>query len=772
MHRLPLLILLIVFSIPTTESLAQLGVHSNEQLHQLELQARESALSWARQNNFPSLLKLDNTGAIGIVRVDRQHPVFFTTHNRAAGARTNTNQLHAGLNFGLTLTGSGLDIGIWDEGAVLDTHQEMDVRVTVNDESGASNHATHVAGTLIASGIIEEATGMAPGAHINSFNWNFHTSEMQSEANDGLLVSNHSYGRIAGWHQLSISPGEQGWYWFGNPAVSEVEDHSFGFYDRDASFFDQVAFNNPNYLPVVSAGNDRDDKGPPSGMYRALDRQGRWNEYDANSRPLQADGGDGGFDTMTSMAVAKNVLTVGSIGFDADTRLPLLSPFSSAGPSDDGRIKPDIMGIGENLLSPIASSAADYARYSGTSMATPNVAGSILLLQQLSLRLRDKKLRAATLKGLVTHTATDLGPKGPDYHYGWGLLNTIDAANLVHASFRKPGLLQELEIENGSTLNKELVHASSGNVKITLSWTDPPSPYAKQLGPDQLNNRTPLLINDLDIKLTHAETGDEFFPYVLSPDAPSEPARSGNNNIDPLEQIFIEQAAEGRYLLEISHKHELQGKEPQPFSLLMSNIDEVRRSIVLDSAFAEARIGKIRLSWRTKSETTKGLFVIERASLAPSIVTNTLNLSYLPVEDQASKGSALFGKDYNFIDEVYIQGVYLYRVLFIDNETQDRSLVAEVTVNMPAPSDFSISSVFPNPATNQTRVTIDAPQEMDISHVVYDLLGKQVFQSPKSRFSAGRHFISIDTSSWTPGIYFIQIESDKHRLVRKVVVMG
>ena len=64
-------------------------------------------------------------------------------------------------------------------------------------------------------------------------------------------------------------------------------------------------------------------------------------------------------------------------------------------------------------------------------MASPNIAGSMLLLQQ---HYNDKNgvfMRAATLKGLSLHTADDAGSIGPDPSFGWGLMNTMAAANTI-----------------------------------------------------------------------------------------------------------------------------------------------------------------------------------------------------------------------------------------------------------------------------------------------------------------------------------------------------
>ena len=101
---------------------------------------------------------------------------------------------------------------------------------------------------------------------------------------------------------------------------------------------------------------------------------------------------------------------------------------SSEGPADDLRIKPDIMGNGTGLYSTYESADAVYSTISGTSMASPNVAGTLLLLQQHYKNVTNNFMKAATLKGLACHTADDAGNIGPDPVFGWGLLNAKKAA--------------------------------------------------------------------------------------------------------------------------------------------------------------------------------------------------------------------------------------------------------------------------------------------------------------------------------------------------------
>jgi hypothetical protein len=128
-----------------------------------------------------------------------------------------------------------------------------------------------VAGTLIASGVVASAKGMANMAQLATHDWNSDNAEMTLAAQNGLLVSNHSYGQIAGWHS---SGGI--WYWYGNPAISETLDWNFGFYNSKAQQWDNIAVNNPYYLIVKSAGNNR-NQGPSAGAsHQVRGANGSW----------------------------------------------------------------------------------------------------------------------------------------------------------------------------------------------------------------------------------------------------------------------------------------------------------------------------------------------------------------------------------------------------------------------------------------------------------------------------------------------------------------
>ena len=117
-----------------------------------------------------------------------------------------------------------------------------------------------------------------------------------------------------------------------------------------------------------------------------------------------------------------------------------MSPSSSFGPADDGRIKPDIVANGHGLRSATNESNSSYGVATGTSMAAPGACGVGLLLHEHYHRTTGQFMRASTLKGLMIHTATDLFNVGPDYQSGWGLVNALEGTEQIKRHAANPGV--------------------------------------------------------------------------------------------------------------------------------------------------------------------------------------------------------------------------------------------------------------------------------------------------------------------------------------------
>jgi hypothetical protein len=264
-----------------------------------------------------------------------------TTENDGSRARTNVNALHGAP---YNLDGSGVDLGIWD-GGVVDNHVDFSGRLTVVD-AGASvdDHGTHVAGTMAGDGSNSASQGgtplqwkgMAPGADIISYFWDNNLTDHNGAINThGIELSQNSWG-------YTVSSG------FGNCFL-------YGDYDADAPDYDSIitGLYGKRISVVFAAGNERDD-----------------GDCGMSSTPPYIN-----YANVGPPSTAKNVIAVGATNSDDDS----MTTFSSWGPMDDGRIKPDVVAPGceaggEGYIhSTLPGNTYGGSGWCGTSMAAPAV---------------------------------------------------------------------------------------------------------------------------------------------------------------------------------------------------------------------------------------------------------------------------------------------------------------------------------------------------------------------------------------------------------------
>lgn len=535
----------------------------------------QQLLTLSSQNGWKMLLRTPR--GIRMLRgVDNfGYPIYVSTESALVSAATiSTNQLWTGGALGLSLSGASANmsgkIAIWDGGRVRATHTELTGRVIQADAAfNNEDHPTHVAGIIMSSGINPLARGMSYGLQqLQAYDFGNDLSEMFN-ASDNLLVSNHSYSVIAGWNYNNT----QGrWEFWGRNG--DNEDYKFGYYDNASQICDSIAYNAPEYLIVKAAGNNRNQKGPAAGAtYWRYNGSGQL--YNAGGRPEGISNNDS-YNCIPTSGTAKNILTVGAVPpLSVSYRQPsdvVMSDFSSWGPTDDGRIKPDVVADGVGVLSAIATSDNSYGNISGTSMASPAVAGSAFLLQEYYSQLHSGAfMRSATLRGLIIHTADEAGTKaGPDYSFGWGLMNTQRAAEAIKAAAATGNAdayrIYEDVLADGATATQTITATGTGPLVATICWTDVPGTVE---GANVMNNPTPKLVNDLDLRIT--ANSNTYTPWILNPAAPAAAATRGDNFRDNVEKVEIAATVPGNtYTVTVSHKGTLQ-RGSQAYSLIVSD---------------------------------------------------------------------------------------------------------------------------------------------------------------------------------------------------------
>ncbi len=541
-------------------------------LNRKRKEGRKLANEYAKKHNIKIKDKTKDNQEIELIELDDDGtPQFFITENKEGGELINTDKVYPDGGAGYSLTGDNQILGIWDAGEVRTSHQELQSRVVLKNWSMVSNHATHVGGTMIAAGVVSNARGMSHEATLHSYHWDGDVGEMTYAASEGLKVSQHSYGRITGWVEGDfLNQGEIQWYWFGNRSISETVDYKWGFYNNNSKNWDIISYSAPEYLIVKSAGNDR-GKGPEPGTYHWIPDGMNW--YFVNT-VRDVDGGSDGYKCISHEGLAKNIITVGAV-----TNNALMPSFSAWGPTNDGRIKPDIVAKGVNVYSSSGTSNNVYAYSDGTSMSGPMISGSIgIILNHQKDLYPDKDLLSSTIKALILHTADDTisGSEGPNYERGWGLMNTKKIIDLMSNNYNNGDdfNIRELLLNNHETIEISVTSKTVSEPLIaTICWIDPSgTPTSPQLNPLNL-----MLINDLDFCIVD-ENEKMYEPYILDPEIPSEGATRGDNFRDNIEKIVISDPVPNHsYKIIITHKNNLLNDNyeisSQMFSLIISGIE-------------------------------------------------------------------------------------------------------------------------------------------------------------------------------------------------------
>ena len=414
-----------------------------------------------------------------------------------------SNGFGAPFDFAIDVTDSGLD-----RGSTAVVHPDLLGRVsyandyTVDpDATDCGGHGTNVAS--IAAGLgtaagqdaagYKHGLGVAPFADVGASkifrctgaaaSVNYATLTADAWAG-GARISNNSWGisNFGGYH-----------------AASQAYDSLV----RDAS---AVLPGNQEMVEVFSAGNDGDGKGNP------LDPKG-----------------DEGYGSVTAPGTAKNVITVGASesvrgsGTDgcgvanggADSATDIIN-FSGRGPTQDGRLKPDLVAPGTHITgaSPqhvnysgtgvcdkTFGGSTFYSLVSGTSQATPHVAGAAALLRDWYVREVDPQPPSPALtKAILVNTAVDVAggdsgknssiPSAPNSDEGWGRVSIGAALDATQREFIDQGAT--LDANGQSALRSYQVDDSAKPVRVTLAWTDPP--------PATITGNA--FVNDLDLEVS------------------------------------------------------------------------------------------------------------------------------------------------------------------------------------------------------------------------------------------------------------------------------
>ena len=512
-----------------------------------------------------------------IIWSERTHELRIT--NAVAGEIVGITEL---ANNSLGLDGSGEKISFTDTGIDQD-HPDIVGRIAgvytqygLDPSPADSNggHGTHVALTIAGDGSVDSsATGIAPEAYIVAYALEHDPTGIFGRIGSIYDILNHA-------EQEGSRVAVNAWGLNGN----------YGAYTADSRSVDVFVHDNPEFLPIFSAGDD-----PGQNASKVM-----------------------------APSTGKNVLSIG-----ASTTNPSgsVANFSSLGPTLDSRVKPDLVAPGVSICSGRAQEAAIpvgwncatgahangndmYMSLSGSSQGTAVAGGSVSLIREF---IREdvgiSSPSSALLKAATINGAVDLGtPDIPNANEGWG---QISVSNSVMPQYNGNDLSTFHEnsrtLSAGfSTLYQFDLDPSSG-VDITLAWTD----VAGSANSQQSESR---LVNDLDLKLT-APDGTIYKGNVIV-NGVSVP-NGVHDSVNNIERIKISPSAvlpSGKWQLTVSHA----GGLDQSYALVLTadaTLDEKADLMTFDgSIFPSSEsplvndLITIRISWLNQGTADAGQY--------------------------------------------------------------------------------------------------------------------------------------------------------------------
>ena len=466
----------------------------------------------------------------------RPDPAFSAFNDQSRGHMgTNTMTTY----FTTDLDGSGQTVAVADAGLDED-HGDFGTRVVGNydvigDGSTAdkhSGHGTHVACTVLGDGFRGGYGGVAQAADLYfQAMENDNTGNFQSPSLNNLL--NTAYNAGARTHTNS----------WGSSAASEQSKYNSETEDVDdrANYYDRY-YNGVQGLTILfAAGND----GP-------------------------------GSSTVSPPATAKNVISVGNHKNRYNNAPDVMMSGSSRGPTEDGRIKPDLVAPGGYVRSCRAQEAADtggatwsntyYLEYTGTSMATPNAAGAAVMVREYLEEIAQRPSpQGALVKALLVLGAQDMGARDiPNDDEGWGRVN-------LRNSLAPPGgqgiWVDDRSVMSGTGNSKSYsfnVSQSSGMFKAVLTWSDE---RGSRFSSAQL-------VNDLDLEVT----APDGTVYLGNDFANGRSATGGaRDSVNNLEVVLIDNAAQGTWTVKVKDAQHSGGKtQPYAVAVLGHGVNDLR----------------------------------------------------------------------------------------------------------------------------------------------------------------------------------------------------
>lgn len=463
-----------------------------------------------------------------------------------------------------------------------------------------TGHGTHTATSALGSGGPGgEGRGTAPGAKLVF-------QAVENWATTSLIC--RLFGLFNGYYLVGIPSDIRPLFQQGYDNGARLHSNSWGSqaagaYTTDSANADDFVWNHRDMTITFAAGNSGTDAnadgvidlgsiGSPATAKNVVsvgasenDRQGHWN-CDAGLT----------YTTCAAQAGQNSIFTYGATWPANYPANPIkddpsagdaeqMAAFSSRGPTDDGRIKPDVVAPGTWVLSGYSDKFQQqydsspnpqdnlyqydgwgyplnqYYKYmGGTSMSNPLVAGAAAVVRDYYDKTSNHSASAALVKATLVNTAVDLLDENndgiednaypiPNNHEGWGRVDLAHATDGGHQYFD-----ESVALSTGSSASYAFPVVTAGSrFKVTLAWSDFPS----------TSSAAKNLINDLDLKVT-APDGTTYLGNVFGGGWSLTGGTADRTN--NLENVYVASASAGTWMVEVSGFNIPNG--PQPFALV------------------------------------------------------------------------------------------------------------------------------------------------------------------------------------------------------------
>lgn len=319
------------------------------------------------------------------------------------------------------------------------------------------------------------------------------------------------FSRNFGWSRDSVPR------WHGDERRDSLEDFHWGLYDRESAYLDSLLYQNPGWLVLKSAGNSLGEYF--SGLHYVKDYERA--DWQPSEKIRQVDGGEHLYDCLPPLATAKNVVTVGA-AFNWEGAAEIRRVINSGvGPSDDGRIKPDLLAYGVQ-----------------TSQAVVALSAQCVYLMRHFEKVYGRFPWAFEMRNLLITSAKALGEEvSPNYRSGYGLFDSLSA----HTTISKQRCWCDTLRPGNSEWTLELKLTGQRAFALGLAWHDPPA---------NRNAGRPL-VADLNLTALPAERSQWIEAKTLDPAKPALGPKATGNSRDNYEQLSIAKA--GRYTISVKN---------------------------------------------------------------------------------------------------------------------------------------------------------------------------------------------------------------------------